>query len=462
MKTLRAILALAFALMAGVPALAGPNASLTLLTGANVVSLTDGSIALDQKILVQGDRIAAVLAGDDKTYDRVHTVRLNGAYVLPGFTDSHVHLPTDAIYRAFGSRERISLSEQARALAPFLANGITSLVVMSGAPDLLTLRDAIDAHTIVGPRLVVASPMIAADHPVLPAPMTFSVLTAAAGRAAVDRFARQGYDFIKTREDVHPDVEAAMIAEANALKLPLFGHVPNAVKSFNDLLQPSGFNFAHLYLLLDFAPYNPDDPSALVDLLVRSHAAVMTTMSVHENILAKDRDYQATLNAPGAQYLDPSLYRFWTNYPFQAGDPKPIERDLERQKQLVRRLVDAGVPVLLGTDTGNPTIAPGFSFPEELKLLVEAGLSPLQVLQSATETPARIFARLHGEGCIEKGCRADLAVFAANPLLDIHNVSQLRGVMVGGTWLDAHKLQIMLMAARRHPVAGDVFRHVTP
>jgi hypothetical protein len=221
------------------------------------------------------------------------------------------------------------------------------------------------------------------------------------------------------------------------------------------LLHRPGFNFAHLYLLLDFPPYSPDDPSALVSLLARSHAVVMTTMMVHQNILAKDKSFKATLTAPGAEYVDSALFRFWTRYPFHAGDPEPIELNLARQKALLPLLVRGGVTVLAGTDAGSPTIVPGYSFPAELALLVDAGLSPLEALRTATVAPAQVFARLRDGGCVDAGCRADLTVLAANPLLDIHNLSRLRGVVVNGRWLDepelASKLRLALRASAPHP-----------
>ena len=109
-KKWRAVaLACALALSTRVGANAVPDVSAVLLTGVNVISLHDGSIAKNRSIFVRGDRIVAVLTAGSKMNIRTRKIRLSGAYVLPGFTESHVHLPTDAIYRAFGSLKHITL-----------------------------------------------------------------------------------------------------------------------------------------------------------------------------------------------------------------------------------------------------------------------------------------------------------------------------------------------------------------
>jgi imidazolonepropionase-like amidohydrolase len=103
-----------------------------------------------------------------------------------------------------------------------------------------------------------------------------------------------------------------------------------------------------------------------------------------------------------------------------------------------------GVEILAGTDVSNPFCAPGFSLHDELVLLVEAGLSPLQALQSATVNPARFFERSADLGTIEKGKIADLILLDANPLVDIRNTRRINAVVVNGRLLDRRTLDEML------------------
>ena len=97
-----------------------------------------------------------------------------------------------------------------------------------------------------------------------------------------------------------------------------------------------------------------------------------------------------------------------------------------------RLLNEAGVLLLAGTDVGIPALIPGISLHEELELLVEAGLTPLQALRTATLNPARVLGQADTLGSIEVGKLADLVVLDANPLADIRNTQQIRAVIADG------------------------------
>jgi imidazolonepropionase-like amidohydrolase len=121
-----------------------------------------------------------------------------------------------------------------------------------------------------------------------------------------------------------------------------------------------------------------------------------------------------------------------------------IENQLEFVRELVRRLNDRGVPVLAGTDSGVEGLFPGKALHRELGELVTAGLSPADALRTATSTPGRFLAehvlRSPELGRIEEGFAADLILLDADPMLEIDNVSQLRGTMSRGMW---HPLEAM-------------------
>jgi imidazolonepropionase-like amidohydrolase len=101
----------------------------------------------------------------------------------------------------------------------------------------------------------------------------------------------------------------------------------------------------------------------------------------------------------------------------------------------IRRLHEAGVPLLAGSDAGNPGTAHGPSLHHELALLVEAGLTPGEALRSATSVPARHFG-LDGRGCLQAGCRADLVVIDGHPLEDIRHTVRIEAV-----WKNGHPLE---------------------
>jgi imidazolonepropionase-like amidohydrolase len=105
----------------------------------------------------------------------------------------------------------------------------------------------------------------------------------------------------------------------------------------------------------------------------------------------------------------------------------------------------AGVPFLAGTDTAAGVhVFPGFSLHQELALFVQAGLTPLQALQTATLNPAKFMNRLADLGTVERGKLADLVLLDANPLEDIANTKRIRAVVLAGRYLDRAELDRML------------------
>ncbi len=98
----------------------------------------------------------------------------------------------------------------------------------------------------------------------------------------------------------------------------------------------------------------------------------------------------------------------------------------------MKKVFDAGVPVVMGTDTGAPTGRfQGYFEHLELEYMVQAGLTPMQTLVAATANVAK-FVRAADLGTLEAGKSADLLVLNANPLDDIKNTRKIDAVYIGG------------------------------
>lgn len=119
------------------------------------------------------------------------------------------------------------------------------------------------------------------------------------------------------------------------------------------------------------------------------------------------------------------------------------------EAEMLRRMAAAGVGILAGSDASNePFVYVGASLHDELALLVEAGLTPLQALQSATLNPARYLEATDSLGTVAPGKLADLVLLDANPLEDIRNTSRIRAVVLNGRYLDREALDALLEQAR--------------
>ena len=133
------------------------------------------------------------------------------------------------------------------------------------------------------------------------------------------------------------------------------------------------------------------------------------------------------------------------------GNQPPVaerQRYIELRNKVLVGLHAAGAKLLIGPDSPQFFLVPGFATHRELQSFVEAGLSPYQALEAATRNPAEYFAETMKKprdfGTVEAGLRADLILLDANPLQSVANLSKRAGVMVRGRWLPENELRKML------------------
>ena len=121
----------------------------------------------------------------------------------------------------------------------------------------------------------------------------------------------------------------------------------------------------------------------------------------------------------------------------QSGCPQggPLEerrREFASFQELTAKLHRAGVPLLVGTDSPEPNVTPGFALHQELEMLVESGLSPAAALTAVTLTNATALRQQDHLGSISAGKLADVIVVNGNPLFDIVALSHVETVVKDG------------------------------
>jgi imidazolonepropionase-like amidohydrolase len=124
------------------------------------------------------------------------------------------------------------------------------------------------------------------------------------------------------------------------------------------------------------------------------------------------------------------------------------KREYAKMLEEVRRAQALGVPLLAGTDITIPYTYPGFSLHDELGLLVEAGLTPMQAIETATTNAARLLGLSKTWGRLEPGYTANLIVLNANPVQDIANTKKIDSVIVNGKLLERPQLDQLLQEAK--------------
>jgi imidazolonepropionase-like amidohydrolase len=151
-----------------------------------------------------------------------------------------------------------------------------------------------------------------------------------------------------------------------------------------------------------------------------------------------DKDFT---NDKRLKFMPPGIRAFWSpknDFRLKSMTPEDYafgRKQFKRNMELVGAMHRAGVGLLAGTDVMNPYCFPGLSLHDELELLVEAGLSPMAALQTATRGPAEYLRQLKDFGTVEQGKIADLVLLEADPLQDIKNTRKIASVIIGGKLL---------------------------
>lgn len=164
------------------------------------------------------------------------------------------------------------------------------------------------------------------------------------------------------------------------------------------------------------------------------------------------------------KYIPASIRKQWSEYAKEHSGPSPWDKVMERHLQIIGVMHRAGVPILAGTDTawGVPFTYAGFTLHDELGLLVRAGLTPTEVLRSATIDPAR-FLGIEGDlGSIEKGKIANLVLLDGDPIPDIHNSTRISAVFLSGRYFNRAALDKLLKDAETgaNSASGEVRAYV--
>ena len=442
--------------------------STLVFSHANIIDATGTPPQADMTVIVRNQRIVAI-GKSGKIKIPAHATRVDaiGKYLIPGLWDMHVHT-------VFGDW----LPRDEKIMLPlFVANGITGVRDMGGDLDVLKLwRSQIAAGKLLGPRMIIAGPML--DGPVPRFPSSAPVANASDGRNVVDKLKTQGVDFIKIQSLIPRDGYFAAAAEAKKIGIPFVGHVPDAVRASeaSNASQKSIEHFTGIFegcstiedqllkgpkgLGYNVKTYDAAKAQSLITLMAKNQTwQVPTLVWERGQWLVDDIDLS---NDPLTKYA-PAAWRERTWPMFTRDilkdmdtDPLPVrKRFVQMELEMTLAMHRAGVHFMAGTDAAAGVhIFPGFSLHDELALFVQAGLTPMQALQTATRNPAEFLGRLSDMGTVQKGKIADLVLLDASPLDDIHNSRKIRAVVLAGRYFAREDLDKMLKGVEEAAAAS--------
>jgi imidazolonepropionase-like amidohydrolase len=438
-------------------------------THVTVIDATGSPPQSDMTVVIDGKHIVEL--GNSREVHippQATVVDAHGKYLIPGLWDMHVHT-------VFGDwlprNERVTLPL-------FVANGITGVRDMGSDLEVVKQwRAQIDAGKLLGPRMYIAGPML--DGPVPRFPSSAPVANAADGRRVVDELKAKGVDFIKIQSLIPRDGYFAAADEAKKIGITFVGHVPDAVRASeaSNAGQKSIEHFTGIFegsssiedqlivgpksLGRNVSTFDPERARQLIELMAKNQTwQVPTLVWERGQWLIDDIDLS---HDPLTKYAPQAwTERTWPMFVKSIlsdmdTDPLPVRKHFfQMELDMTLAMFRAGVPFMAGTDTAAGVhIFPGFSLHQELALFVQAGLTPMQALQTATRNPAQFMGRLGDMGTVEKGKLADLVLLDANPLDDIANTRSIRAVVLAGRYFDRADLDHMLKQVEKAAAEPD-------
>ncbi len=395
----------------------------------------------DQTVLVTGDRFSAIgPAGSVQVPADAERIDGRGKTLLPGLFDMHSHAQAvDGIMN--------------------MASGVTSIRDMGNdISDLQRLQDQWTKGTAIGPRVWKAG--FIDGHGEYQAPTGLYADTEAEAVAAVNRYADLGYIQIKLYSSLKPEFVPAVVKAAHARGLRVSGHIPNGITAAQfvtdgaDEIQHINFIFLNFFAAQVKDTRTPErftavgDNAAKLDLqskpvndfiqlLLDHHTTVDVTLGAFEGMFTERPGQVSPDVAPVLSRLPAQVQRgaYSGGLPVTSANDQLYKDSYRAMLAMTKRMYDAGVPILAGTDS-----TAGIMLHRELELEVQAGIPAAKSLQIATYNAARLLKQDKELGSIAPGKRADFLLVEGNPAERISDIRRCRMVMKDGTLFDSGEL----------------------
>ncbi len=407
------------------------NDTILVLVGPTLIDGTGDPPKPNAVIIINGNRIVAITNETeyhDRYYSlinnettRVNVLNLTGKYVIPGLFDMHAHV---AGVRKNSYNQNFSET----ALDMLLDYGVTTIRNPGGPTnESIALKHNVSEGNIEGPEIFTAGRLLNGPQIAIPF-VEKQISNEEEAREEVRYQAGSGVDYIKLYVGLPPNLVKAAIDEAHSQGIRVIGHLymtswTDAANlridalthgvPVNPFLLPSGDKreqflengggpFDH-FLWLDLVDLNSTEIREMINALVENDIPVDPTLSICEAMLKDDGSSNPQNQLRWAKVL-----------------------------QLTKIMYDSGVQILSGSDIPNLGLVPGASLHNELELLAQTGIKPLEIIEIATNNGAKALGIDDIVGTIQPEKQADMVVLSANPIENISNTKQIEAVMVDG------------------------------
>jgi imidazolonepropionase-like amidohydrolase len=422
-----------------------------LISNVHIVSMENDQVLENQSILVEDGKIFKIFPKTEPFDNKGNEViDGRGLYVYPGLAEFHSHIPIAQNGDAHLQEETMWL---------YLANGVLRVRGMIGHASHLPLKARIEAGELAGPRLFLSGPSFSGS--------TVSSPEQAAQMVQDEKAA--GYDHLKLHPGLEMDEFIAISKKAKELDIPFGGHVSLAVglkasleNGYKSIEHMDGYVEA---LIPDYSKVlNPElagpftmllvkeaDMSKLpelVDLTLKTGAWMAPTLTLFDRYFGS-KPAEQYRNASEMKYMSAAQVQSWINAktPYEEKGVLTVENVqpyLEFRNELFMTLHEAGVPILMTSDSPQVFNVPGFSIHHEIELMSEAGMSNYEILKTGSINPAKYFDQEGEWGIIQAGASADFVLVENNPLEDLTTLKKPVMVVMKGKVYDRNELDKQL------------------
>src|SRR5918992_13965 len=420
------------------------NDTVTVLEGPTLIDGTGDPPKQNAVIIIRGNKIVAVTNQTDY-YDKYNSLlnnetaranifNLTGKYVIPGLFDMHAHV-------AGVRKNSYNQDFSENALKMLLDYGVTTIRSPAGPTNQsIALKHNVSEGIIEGPEVFTAGRLLNSPQIVIPF-VEKQISTEEQAREEVRLQAAAGVDYVKLYVGLPPNLVQAAIDEAHIQGIEVIGHLymtswtdaanigidalthgvpvnPSLLPSGDkreQFLENGGGPFDH-FLWLDLVDLNSTEINEMINALVENDVPVDPTLSIYETMLKGDGEDD---DDDDDGFSDPQNQLRWT-----------------KVLQLTKIMYDNGVQILSGSDIPNFGLVPGASLHNELELLAEAGIKPLEVIEIATNNGATALGIDDRVGTIQPGKQADMIILSASPIENISNTKEIEAVLVDGRFAD--------------------------
>jgi imidazolonepropionase-like amidohydrolase len=399
------------------------TARVVAIKNGDVFDSETGKMRPHTTVIMTGDRITAVGPADTTTIPSDATiVDATGKTIMPGMWDMHGHM--QLVSQNIGGPLQ-------------LMYGITTVRDLGSDPDVaIANRERANAGQIAGPRAILSAFIDGPQKWVAPTPSFNVVSTEAEARMLVAHYDSLGYKQVKLYNLVHPDLVPTFSAEAKKRGMRLSGHIPRglsvpaAIQLGFDEVNHAAFLFSTFYQDSLYVPK------------MRAYSAVASAVAPNIDVDGKPMTELIALLKQHNTVMD-GTWAVWVQsagtgiaQAVGAGVPPDVAKADRNYMRLLKRLYDAGVTLVPGTDDFGST-----TFDTELELYEKVGIPAANVLQIATIVPARVMKDDRDYGSIAVGKVADLFIVNGKPAEHVSDVRKVEQVFRAGRMYDARTLR---------------------